>query len=379
MATRPIIPPESRRILDIARSDRIAATRALSELSLDAQVALVCEAPVARRAELLYLVPFPEQVIPEMPEGELCFTVKAIGLADAAWILEYAVPSQIVACIDLDAWSGTLPDRESLDAWLDALSETSSESFLRSVRALDPEIVVMYLRGRIQVVQQPDEKEGWEPPVGSQTLEGQFYFGATREDDDIAAIVKLLRTLFESEYWTYFRMMQGTVWELESDNEEWALRWRTGRLLDLGFPPWEEAMSIYRFLDVGDRAAIPERDAPLEVGEWHLPLWIPELPATTGDPHLVFRTIPLLDDSERRSAFYAFIAVANMVAVADQMRLSDAEFAPKAIDKAADFISSGLEHIAAANKTEPVEVLRRVTMQRLFRVGANLDPERARG
>jgi hypothetical protein len=40
--------------------------------------------------------------------------------------------------------------------------------------------------------------------------------------------------------------------------------------------------------------------------------------------------------------------------------------------------SLGLEHLASASGLEDVEVLRRVTMERLFRVGANLDPENAR-
>jgi hypothetical protein len=378
MAARPLPPPNPERILDVARSDRAAATRALAELSLEQQVAVVCEAPVARRAELLSLVPFPEKVIPQIPEAEFCFTVKAIGLADAPGLLEHATPEQIVACVDLDGWTGLTPDRETLDAWIDALADTSDESFLRSLRALDPEIVLLYLRDRILVTQKPDEKEGWDPPQGSQTLDGQFYFAARREDDDLAAITRILRALFERDYWTYFRMVQGAVWELDSSNEEWAQRWRTGRLEDMGFPPWEEAVNIYRFIDVDERAAIPDGVRPLDVGEWHLPLWIPSLPAPADSRHSIFRAIPLLEDSERRSAFYAFVAIANKVAVADQMKLSDAEFAPRAIDKAAHFISAGLEHIAAAHRIEAVEVIRRVPMERLFRVGANLDPVRAR-
>ncbi|MFQ5415759.1 MAG: DUF6178 family protein [Myxococcota bacterium] len=377
MATRQPLAPEPKRILDIARKDRVAATRALAELSLAQQTAVVCDAPIARRAELLGLVPFPEKVVPEMPEGELCFTLKAIGLADAPWLLEYATPAQVVACVDLDGWTGIAPDREALDAWLDALAETSAESFLRSALALDAEIVVLYLRGRIAVVQKPDEKEGWDPPEGSQTIDGQFYFVARATDDDLASIVRLLRGLFERDYWTYFRMMQGCIWELDSVNEEWALRWRTGRLEDLGFPPWEEAMNIYRFLDVDQRAALPEGEHPLDIREWHLALWIPELPTADGR-RLVFQTIQRLDDDERRAAFYAFVAVANKIAVADEMKLSDAEFTPRAIDKAADFISVGLEYVASARNLEAVDVLRRVPMVRLFRIGANLEPERAR-
>ena len=378
MPAHPTLPPESKRILDIARTDKIAATRALAELRLEQQAALVCETPVGRRAELLNLTPFPEEVVPQIPEAELCFTVKAIGLADASWLLEYATPEQVVACVDLDGWTGLTPDREAIDSWMDALSETSTGSFLRSVRSLDAEIVVLYLSDRILVVQKPDEKEGWDPPDGSQSLDGQFYFTARADDDDIASIVKMLQQLFEQDYWTYFRMMQGTIWELDSANEEWALRWRSGRLQDLGFPPWDDSMSIYRYVAVDERAAIPEGAHPFDVGEWHLPLWIPDLPAEADSRHLIFRTIPLLEDAERRSAFYAFVAIANKVAVADEMKLSDAEFAPRAIEKAAHFISAGLEHIAAAHRMEAVLVLRRVPMERLFRVGANLDAERAR-
>jgi len=378
MSGRPTLTPEPKRILDLARRDKAAATRALGELSIESQVALVCEAPVRRREELLALVPCPEQVIPRIPEGELCFTVKAVGLADAPWLLAYATPAQVVACIDLDGWSGLLPDREAMDGWIDALAETGPEPFIRSVQALDPEVVVMYLRHRILVVQKPDEKEGWDPPEGAQTLDGQFYFAARSEGDDVAAIIKLLDGLFTQDYWTYFRMMQAAIWELDSNNEEWALRWRTGRLEDMGFPPWDEAVNIYRFMDVDERAAIPEGEHPLDVGEWHLPLYIPQLPSAADSSALIFQTIPLLEDSERRSAFYAFVAIANKLAVADRMKLSDAEFAPRAIEKTAHFISSGLAHIASAHGIEAVDVLRRVSLERLFRVGANLDPERAR-
>jgi hypothetical protein len=60
------------------------------------------------------------------------------------------------------------------------------------------------------------------------------------------------------------------------------------------------------------------------------------------------------------------------------MRLSDSEFTPRAIEKAASLISAGLEHIAGAHGLPAVEILRRVPMERLFRVGANMDRERAR-
>ena len=72
------------------------------------------------------------------------------------------------------------------------------------------------------------------------------------------------------------------------------------------------------------------------------------------------------------------MAVANKVAVADRLPLGDAESTPRAIEKAAQLISDGLERVAADNALDDPQVLREVTLERLFRVGANLSPESAR-
>jgi hypothetical protein len=370
--------PGARRILALARRDRPAAESALRDLPLEAQVAVVCEAPLAQRAAVLGLLPQPEAVIPLLPEAELCFTAKAVGLHDADWILAYATSEQILACLDLDAWSGLLPDRESLGAWLAALGEAGDSILLRTAQSLDPELIVLYLRRHVTVLLIPpgDEAEGWQPPEGAQTLDGQFYILPRQSDDDLETVLRLLGALFREDYWLYFRMLQGAIWELDGELEEWALRWRSGRLEDLGFPTWDEAMRIYGFVRRERRDELPERLALLEVASWDLPVWIPELPAVADHRLSVFRAAADLDPEERRSFFYAFIALANMVTVADGMPLGDAETLPAAIEKAASVVSRGLEHIASERKLGLVEVLRRAPLQRLFRVGASIQSER---
>ncbi len=71
------------------------------------------------------------------------------------------------------------------------------------------------------------------------------------------------------------------------------------------------------------------------------------------------------------------ISLANHIAVADRMELGDPESLPIAIDKAARFTSDGLEFVAQENELSLEETLRRVSLERLFRVGANLDREGA--
>lgn len=374
------LPPQARRILRLAQDSRARAREALRELPLEEQVALVCEAPAARRAELIELSPQPELLVPSLPPVELVVTVKALGVEEAGWLLEHASDEQIVACVDLDAWRDLAPEPEALDLWLEVLANAGDDTLLRGFHALDRELLVLWLMERVEVFLKPND-EGWQPPGGAKTLDGQFYLRALRGGDDLETALSLLALLFESDYWTYFQVLQGVNWEMRSDLEEWALRWRTGRMQDLGFPPREEALAVYARLEP-DQARRLEDEAPLvESRDFALPVWMPQLPGDVDSRHALFRAVAELDDAERRSCFHAFVSLVNRVAVADQLPLSDAESIPKAIEKAATAASAGLEFLAGEHGLAPVDVLRRVSLERLFRVGANrsgLVDERAR-
>ncbi len=375
MATLRSLPPEARRILDLAARDRSAARKALAEHARDEQVALICETPVARRAALVELLETPEQVIPALPPAELCYTAQAMGLADAGPLLEHASESQITTCVDLDAWGRFAPDLARVGEWLTALADAGDEALLSASRAIDMEVLTLHLQSRFQVILKPQDDD-WSPPLGGHSLDGQFYLVPLREGDDVADLLTLLRVLFQHDYWVYFRLLQACQWELPPETTEWALRWRNGRLQDLGFPPWEEAAAIYGYLRPELWAVLPESER-IPLGEWPLPVWMPRLPIAADAPHSLLRAMAALPDDERRQAFYAFLALANRVAVADRMALGDAETIPRAVDKAARVASRGLDFVSRERDLDPVEIVRRATMERLFRVGFQLDPSEA--
>ena len=372
MPLEPASQREAQRILDLARRDGDAAREILRPLPVEEQVALVCELPASARARLLDLLPDLEAVVPALPEAELCFTAKAIGLADAGWVLEHATLEQIQTCLDLDVWRDQSLDPPALGDWFGALADAGDETLVRAARGIDPELLYLFLRSRIAAQMKPGE-EGWEPEAGSQTLEGQFYFRALSEGDDIALVSRLLRALFEHDYWLYFRMLQALTWEDPLENETYALRWREGRLEDLGFPAWDEAMRIYARLRPEERAQIPEQAGALSTEGWRLPVWLPRLPVGTDARHLVFRAAAALGDEERRAFFFAFVALSNQVAIADRLPLGDAESTPCAIEKAASLASRGLEWLAKRHGSHAASMLRRVPVAHLFRVGANLE------
>ena len=126
-------------------------------------------------------------------------------------------------------------------------------------------------------------------------------------------------------------------------------------------------MAIYARPRSDELSRLPDAAPPM--GEWHLPVFMPELPAVADSQLSLFRAAALLDDAARRSFAYAFLALANQVAVADKLPLGDAESIPTAIEKAAQVASRGLDALAERFGVEAVEVLRRAPLARLFRVG----------
>ena len=370
-----VLPADTRRLLELARTDRAAARAQVDALGIEQQVALVCEAPMARRRELLELVSRPEQLVPALPEAELCYTVKAIGIPDAGWLVEHATTDQLVACVDLDAWSELSPDPGQLGEWIRSAVDAGEETLLRFAHALDTELLSIWLSERIEVWLKTSDDD-WEPPAGASTLDGQFYQRARRDKDDLAEVRALLDALFRHDYWHYFRLMQAVQWELQSDSEEWALRWRVGRLQDLGFPTWDESMSIYGVLPARLLGHLPERPPELHLGEWPLPVWVPRLPISPETGHSIFAAFAELDETEWRGRLYHFLALANRVAVADRLPLGDAETIPGALEKTARMTSAGLEHLARANGVSAASVVQRATLEQLFRVGWTLSGEK---
>jgi hypothetical protein len=243
---------------------------------------------------------------------------------------------------------------------------------LRAAHGLDFELLVFQLAARVSVVLVGRDESG-DLPASALTLDGQFYLIPSQSGDDLEDVLALLQTLFQHDYWFYHRLLQAVNAELDSDLEEWALRWRNGRLQDLGFPPLEDAKRIYSYLKPEQLGQLPPEPSTLEVGEWPLPVWMPSLPVAHDAEHLLFRAMATLPEETRRPLLFAFLALANRVAVADALPLGDAETLPRTTEKAARLASSGLAHLARENGIEPGEALRRTTLERLFTIGANLE------
>jgi Family of unknown function (DUF6178) len=354
---------EGTELLRLARSDRSAARAALAAMSDEAQARACQDLRLEVRGEFLMLVEHPEDIVPLLPEAELVQTVRAGGMSEAAWLLELATPEQRIAAFDLDCWTGAELQVARVHEWLDALIEAGRPTLVKALQEIELEILLLAVHAESEVAVVSKEQE---PPIGFFTPDGVVYFG-TAPDASPHRIHEISHALFAEDPALYWRLVYGLLFESPSECEEYALRWRTNRLQDLGFPDIEQAMRVYRPLAV-ERVSdwVPPVAEHALVGSIQLPR---QLRGT-----LLGEALANLPVARAADLLGYVLGVANSLAVADGLPLSESESVPRALEKAVRGIDTGLRELARVRGQAPEEVLDRTAPLDLFRVGATVDP-----
>jgi hypothetical protein len=235
---------------------------------------------------------------------------------------------------------------------------------------MDLEILLLAMHAETEVAVVSKEQV---PPIGYFTPDGVVYFG-TAPDASPHRIHEISHALFSEDQPLYWRLVYGMLFESPSECEEYALRWRANRLQDLGFPDIEQAMRVYRPLPA-ERVSdwVPPTAERALVGSIKLPR---QLRGT-----LLGEALAKLPVARAADLLGYVLGVANSLAVADGLSLSESESVPRALEKAVRGIDTGLRELARVRGEAPEEVLDRTAPLDLFRVGATVDPsfrERAR-
>jgi hypothetical protein len=350
-------------LIRLSRSDKSRAKAALAAMSND-ELARACQdLRLELRDEFLMLVEHPEDIVPLLPEAELVQTVRAGGMSEAAWLLELATPEQRIAAFDLDCWTGSELQVARVQEWLDALIEAGRPTLVKALEEMDLEVLLLAMHAETEVAVVSKEQV---PPIGYFTPDGVVYFG-TAPDASPHRVHEISHALFAEDQPLYWRLVYGMLFESPSECQEYALRWRANRLQDLGFPDLEQAMRVYRPLQV-ERVAdwVPPTAEGALVESIQLPR---QLRGT-----LLGEALAKLPVARAADLLGYVLGVANSLAVADGLPLSESESVPRALEKAVRGIDTGLRELARARDEAPEQVLDRTAPLDLFRVGATADP-----
>src|SRR4051812_19959114 len=206
------------------------------------------------KLDVLLSAPDPEALVQSIPDQELYLALLEIGPEDAAEVVALSSPSQFRHAIDLSAWPGrdAGPEPATLLRWLRLAREGAGHSdrahkrYHDKLAGLDPEMLPLMLR---PTPRGHDLREGPAPPVEEaggtyRTPEGR-YLVELLEGTDYAMAKGLLDDLFGEDVLGTTRLLESLRWDVPTELEEVARRWRDGRLRDRGFPGLEEAAAFY--------------------------------------------------------------------------------------------------------------------------------------
>jgi len=318
------------------------------------------------RLELILGSENPAALVHALPADELYFTVCETGLADAATLVQLATPEQFRIFLDLASWRGDrVKPREALP-WLRAAragyleSPAAEARFRAKVEGLDLEFLDLVLRASLEVHDLEDEED---PLLESErfmrTPEGRFIVEFKVDGAEYASVRGLLDDLFALDPFRATRLLSSIRWELPSELEETALRWRSGRLADLGYPPRAEALSWF------------SRPLP---GATEAPAGLPSRPGgffleRFGLGSLLARAAGQLTQTERDRLELDLVTASNAALVADLVDLQDLEAVRRAVEMARAFVEMGLAEASAGDEARASEIVARTPVKTLFQRG----------
>lgn len=334
--------------------------------------AALARARRGHKAEAILSDPEAAKLVPELPVQDLYFAIKEVGLADAEELLALSTPAQVQGFVDLDTWERDRLDVERINAWVEVLINTGYEKLGETLGGLDPEVVALWLQRQARVYdlsieQPPDEPEGHYYP----TPDRFFLLDLLPGGEAGKALERALDGLYRWDLERARQMVMSAKWELASDLEEHAYRWRQGRMADLGYVDFYEALSLYRHLDptsvrVDERTFVaPPDEAPRE---------LPALLASSLDEGGFFAqalaTLGQTADLERLQG--ALLLLVNKAMAADRVDPGEVEAGRAALSRAVAYLGLGLEYLSRGDVTRGGQALLSIALERVFRVGFSL-------
>jgi hypothetical protein len=339
--------------------------------------AALARARRSHRADAILAEKDAAQLVPKLPVQELYYAIQEVGLADAQELVALASPEQIRGFLDLDVWQRDHLDEVRMRQWIDALVNAGPVKLQKAVDGMDPEVVALFIQRHARVYDNtlpddppPAEPEGHFYP----TPDGFYLLDIIAEGEAGKSVERMVDWLYRADPEHARKWIMAAKWELASDLEEWSLRFRQGRMSDLGYVDYYDALSIYRYLDPAsvriDENSLTEA-TPRELEQASsLPV---QLAGALDEKSFFARALATVADDAQIERLQALLMLlVNKVMSADLVEPGDVAGAQQALDRAVGYLGVGLEYLSRGELDRAGQALRSVALERVFRVGVSL-------
>lgn len=298
-------------------------------------------------------------------------------------LLPRASVDQLIGLIDLDAWDGDRVAVGRARRWLAAIGDAwvaadkPRGALTQLMHEMDPEFWTLALFENVRIIvldleddasrqvalEELAEQRVWESP------DGFFIIGVPDDEPGILAL-RVLSRVYDDDLTDGRRLVMSILSALPSEIEETLLGFRGGRLADLGFVEWREALRLFRPLD--HRAAV---DAAPRDFKWLGTDDPTAMPTLFRGHELIARVMARLSDAEHGVRSREFLLLVNEVIAATRRPPGDEAVAERAIAQTQATIGLGLELMLQARPGHPdpaaflTERVTAIGLRDVFRVG----------
>ena len=332
----------------------------------------------ARRADALLSAPDPRKAVRALPGDEFYYVVHEMGFPDAVEIIQYATAEQVQTALDFGLWDRDLIDPAAAERWLEALAECAPSAIGQWLTGIDVELFALLLRRRTRLYDLSQE-EAPDEPEGSlyTTPDRLFTLDVLGDETEQSVTLQLLDALYRYDKDWARRVLVGTRGELDSELEEQAFRWRSGRMADLGFEDYYAALEVYREIDPGsveisDRPAarVAPHNEPEGPSYLRLPAALVDRLAS-GSPFA--RAVAGIQDADELANLNAALVVlSNRVLAADRVTPGDDEAVSAVLTRLSCTLDLAVEFLSRGSPERATQAVRSVALTRLFQLGVSV-------
>lgn len=350
--------------IEQARKERAVAVGKFAALSLPEKVEALRTLPAKKQLDRILDDQAPRELTRAIPEHEFFFLVKEVGSPDAAALWELASPEQRTFILDLELWDKWTFSPAKAFQWLDHLLEAGEETVVEQLPHLDLELLILMLQHEIIVgggigdlVSDEERTADYDHSFDN------VYFITFLNAKHARAISAFLDIVFRIDRELYLGLMEGVKGELESEVEELAYRFRSGRLADLGLPELEDALALYARVDPASFAVAGDKRHTGGSSSTN------RLPSLGGVDSLFQRTLARAGSEEIDQELTYLM---NRALVADGTALHDREVMEGVFQRVHGYLNIALEHLTGGDEEEAAHILRTEYLHRLFQLGFSI-------
>jgi hypothetical protein len=316
--------------------------------------------------------------VAQLAPAEVFELVHEVGFEDAADLIHLATPEQIQGCLDLDGWTKDQLELAPLAPWLSSLLDAGFEKFGQIWSHLDAELRALILQRQVKIYdvtmgEGPDEDNDADIIA---TPDRFFLLELTGDDDSQRLVMRLVEDLYRADLQLAVHTIMAARSEPPAELEESSYRWRSGRLADLGYVDFYDALDLFRPLEP-TQVHIGEGTQSQRVDdEARLPVVVVE--QVIGRSFLARALAAIDDPAEAERIETGLLLLVNKVLAAGRARPGQAEVTRRGALYATSTLALGLETVARGDIDRASQALSSIGMERLFRVGYTVTQKLAR-